>query len=409
MRSAFIRNREISLLDKLWHRNIVNLLDVIYLEEEQEDSFLLVLDWVPTSLDSLLDAFSVPFDAAQFKAVAWQLIEGIAYIHENGIIHRDISPNNVLITLNGIVKLSDFGSATLVSPNRKYEPALTNSIINSNMGTLNSIHNKPANSSSITNEGMPHNVPSSSSHMMSNPIPPDPSTSASYLEDELTPNVCTLWYRAPEILIHKDYGYEVDCWSYGCLLMEMATGEPIFPGNSEVVQLNLIDDFFKNATGGVPPSSLLSSSASATNTSSSANPHSKLENGTKRLRLIDVRDPEPFNKSAVQQYLEQLKNKQLKMKREHNDSKSSRTHTQDGKNDRTSTNHHGQSQNTPITAQSQTTTDHNFIALMEGLLTYNPGNRLLAKDVIQHGFFYKLPYPCSNIEILSGVGPKSRQ
>lgn len=339
MRSAFIRNREISLLDKLWHRNIVNLLDIIYLEEEQEDSFLLVLDWAPTALDSLLDALKIPFSPTQFKAVAWQLIEGIAYIHENGIIHRDISPNNVLITQKGIVKLSDFGSATLVSPNRKYDP---NATISSN---TNSIVVQNNNIGSAINSNIANNHPIATSSS---------GGSMGYLEEELTPNVCTLWYRAPEILTEKDYGYEVDCWSYGCLLMEMATGEPVFPGDSEMRQLNLIDSFFNNLSV------------------------VKSENSNKRLRLIDVRDPAPFSQSAVQKYLEKFK--------------------------------------TAITANGDTTkatnnnclpiiTDHNFIALIEGLLTYNPSNRLLAKDVIQHGFFYKLPYPCSNLEILSGIGP----
>lgn len=110
-RSSFVRNREIFLLDKLWHRNIVNLLDIIDLEikrpsppnyndingnsnrtdqlpPEENSIPLLVLDWAPLSLEALLDTLRVPFDIPQLKHFAWQLIEGIAYIHEHGIVHR---------------------------------------------------------------------------------------------------------------------------------------------------------------------------------------------------------------------------------------------------------------------------------------------------------------------------------
>lgn len=44
-----------------------------------------------------------------------------------------------------------------------------------------------------------------------------------------------LWYRAPELLFRKKfYSFEVDIWSAGCLLAEMALGEPLFNGESEI-------------------------------------------------------------------------------------------------------------------------------------------------------------------------------
>ena len=47
-----------------------------------------------------------------------------------------------------------------------------------------------------------------------------------------------LWYRAPELLMRKNlYSFEVDIWSFGCLLAELATNEPLFKGESEIEQL----------------------------------------------------------------------------------------------------------------------------------------------------------------------------
>ena len=47
-----------------------------------------------------------------------------------------------------------------------------------------------------------------------------------------------LWYRAPEVLLRKNiYSFEVDIWSFGCVLAEMALCEPFFQGESEIEQL----------------------------------------------------------------------------------------------------------------------------------------------------------------------------
>lgn len=47
-----------------------------------------------------------------------------------------------------------------------------------------------------------------------------------------------MWYRAPEILLGKSlYSHEVDVWSFGCVLAEVALGEPVFCGDGELAQL----------------------------------------------------------------------------------------------------------------------------------------------------------------------------
>lgn len=53
-----------------------------------------------------------------------------------------------------------------------------------------------------------------------------------------TDYVATRWYRAPELLIgDTQYGREVDIWAIGCLYAEMLTGDPLFPGESDIDQL----------------------------------------------------------------------------------------------------------------------------------------------------------------------------
>lgn len=52
---------------------------------------------------------------------------------------------------------------------------------------------------------------------------------------------CFRWYRAPELLVGEPiYGAAVDVWAIGCLFAEMLTGDPLFPGESDIDQLFLI-------------------------------------------------------------------------------------------------------------------------------------------------------------------------
>ncbi|KAJ7393423.1 hypothetical protein OS493_006396 [Desmophyllum pertusum] len=56
-----------------------------------------------------------------------------------------------------------------------------------------------------------------------------------------TPIVVTLWYRAPELLLGtKEYSTPIDLWSVGCIFAELLTMKPLFPGKSEIDQINRI-------------------------------------------------------------------------------------------------------------------------------------------------------------------------
>ena len=72
----------------------------------------------------------------------------------------------------------------------------------------------------------------------------------------LTDYVATRWYRAPEILLGSNkYTKGVDMWSMGCILAELYTGEPLFPGNNEQEQLELIMELC-----GMPPETMIEKS-----------------------------------------------------------------------------------------------------------------------------------------------------
>ena len=56
----------------------------------------------------------------------------------------------------------------------------------------------------------------------------------------MTDYVATRWYRSPELLLSNKYSKEVDLWAIGCIMGELIDAEPLFPGESEVDQLYMI-------------------------------------------------------------------------------------------------------------------------------------------------------------------------
>lgn len=163
--------REIALLKEVGHPNIVRLLDVIYSEKK----LYLVFEYLNQDLKKYMDtAPSGGLSQRLVKSYLYQLLNGVAYCHAHRILHRDLKPQNLLIDVQGNIKLADFGLArTFGIPVRTY-----------------------------------------------------------------THEVVTLWYRSPEILLGcKYYSCSVDIWSIGCIFAEMMTRKALFPGDSEIDQL----------------------------------------------------------------------------------------------------------------------------------------------------------------------------
>lgn len=169
--------REISLMKELKHSNIVRLLDVIHTESK----LMLVFEFMDQDLKKFMDMHARATHGAlgtpSIKSFMLQLIKGIAYCHENRVLHRDLKPQNLLINKRGELKLGDFGLARAF--------------------------------------GIPVNTFSN--------------------------EVVTLWYRAPDVLLgSRTYSTSIDIWSAGCIMAEMYTGRPLFPGSSNEDQLKKI-------------------------------------------------------------------------------------------------------------------------------------------------------------------------
>ncbi|NWI12737.1 STK11 kinase, partial [Crypturellus soui] len=133
--------KEIQLLRRLRHKNVIQLVDVLYNEEKQKiyplfshscpyrglsSCFLLflnsaftymVMEYCVCGMQEMLD--SVPekrFPVFQAHGYFCQLIDGLEYLHSQGIVHKDIKPGNLLLTTNGTLKISDLGVAEALHP-----------------------------------------------------------------------------------------------------------------------------------------------------------------------------------------------------------------------------------------------------------------------------------------------------
>uniref|UniRef100_A0A672PDV4 non-specific serine/threonine protein kinase n=1 Tax=Sinocyclocheilus grahami TaxID=75366 RepID=A0A672PDV4_SINGR len=106
--------REIQLLRRLQHKNVIQLVDVLYNEEKQK---IYPLCYCVCGMQEMLD--SVPekrFPVFQAHGYFCQLLDGLEYLHSQGIVHKDIKPGNLLLTTDGALKISDLGVAEALHP-----------------------------------------------------------------------------------------------------------------------------------------------------------------------------------------------------------------------------------------------------------------------------------------------------
>jgi serine/threonine-protein kinase RIO1 len=103
--------REVRLLKRVQHENVVALLEVY----RRKQKLHLVFEFVPKTLVDFLG-----MDAQRTKLVVWQLLRAIGHCHACGVVHRDVSPKNVLLSSTGVLKLADFGFARTLSDEGGY-------------------------------------------------------------------------------------------------------------------------------------------------------------------------------------------------------------------------------------------------------------------------------------------------
>ena len=101
--------QEIEILRKLYHENVIQLLDSF----ETNTEICLVTELAQGQLYEILEE-DKKLPETEIKFIARQLVAGLFYLHNNNIIHRDIKPQNVLISANGIIKICDFGFARAI-------------------------------------------------------------------------------------------------------------------------------------------------------------------------------------------------------------------------------------------------------------------------------------------------------
>jgi serine/threonine protein kinase len=102
--------KEAQLASELHHPNIVEIVDIGHVGEFS----YFAMPLYPDSLDSVLQRDG-PLAEPRLLEIARDLAAGLAYAHEQGLVHRDIKPHNALITADGAAVISDFGIARAVS------------------------------------------------------------------------------------------------------------------------------------------------------------------------------------------------------------------------------------------------------------------------------------------------------
>ncbi|ROT84107.1 hypothetical protein C7M84_022683 [Penaeus vannamei] len=142
-----------------------------------DKSLTLVFEYLDRDLKQYMDECGAQLSMNNVKIFLFQLLRGLAYCHQRRVLHRDLKPQNLLINDKGELKLADFGLARAKSvPTKTY-----------------------------SNE------------------------------------VVTLWYRPPDVLLGStEYSTQIDMWGVGCIMYEMISGRPLFPGATVEDELHLI-------------------------------------------------------------------------------------------------------------------------------------------------------------------------
>uniref|UniRef100_A0A9J7Y427 non-specific serine/threonine protein kinase n=1 Tax=Cyprinus carpio carpio TaxID=630221 RepID=A0A9J7Y427_CYPCA len=155
----------------------LNHANVVKLKEviRENDHLYFVFEYMKENLYQLMKDRTKLFPESVVRNISFQILQGLSFIHKHGFFHRDMKPENLLCMGPELVKIADFGLAREIRSRPPY-----------------------------------------------------------------TDYVSTRWYRAPEVLLRSPvYSSPIDIWAVGCIIAELYTLRPLFPGNSEV------DEIFK--------------------------------------------------------------------------------------------------------------------------------------------------------------------
>lgn len=112
--------REINILLSFNHPSVVNVKEVVM---DDLDSIFMVMEYMEYDLKGLMEVMTRPFSTSEVKWLMLQLLEGVEYLHENWVLHRDLKTSNILLSKEGELKICDFGmSRQYGSPMKPYTP-----------------------------------------------------------------------------------------------------------------------------------------------------------------------------------------------------------------------------------------------------------------------------------------------
>ncbi|XP_048193396.1 serine/threonine-protein kinase ICK [Perognathus longimembris pacificus] len=150
----------------------LNHANVVKLKEviRENDHLYFIFEYMKENLYQLIKERNKLFPESAVRNIMYQILQGLAFIHKHGFFHRDLKPENLLCMGPELVKIADFGLAREIRSRPPY-----------------------------------------------------------------TDYVSTRWYRAPEVLLRStSYSSPIDVWAVGCIMAEVYTLRPLFPGASEI-------------------------------------------------------------------------------------------------------------------------------------------------------------------------------
>ncbi|GAB4829329.1 hypothetical protein Ancab_018998 [Ancistrocladus abbreviatus] len=101
--------REINILLSFHHPSIVDVKEVVV--GSNLDSIFMVMEYMEHDLKGLMESIKQPFSQSEAKCLMLQLLEGVKYLHDNWVLHRDLKTSNLLLNNLGELKICDFGLA----------------------------------------------------------------------------------------------------------------------------------------------------------------------------------------------------------------------------------------------------------------------------------------------------------